>query len=198
MDYIYGQKDIYEWFEFCDTPITIGYVIDKLSGFMIDKYLAIASCDHSPYKPSDKERKRGWTEHNEIAYSPKLTRKELKRLSGDDYYDDNYHEWYIFETKSKIGRVKDYVNFIAFTLRDRRKELEMIDQTWDRKLLESEIEISERLQTDFWKSIEDISPLTYIADGERFLIVTRDEKLIVKLKELVAAMNIGHMADESN
>ena len=177
MKYKQGYKEGYDWFEFPENSITIGFLIDNLTELFIGKFLAIKCFDSSTFKPTDEEKQAGWIERKGIAYSPRLTKKELERPICD-----NYDEWYIFKTKTEIDEVKAFVNFDLFTLSDRRNELETLNLTFDKKGLEYQIEVIEEMQTEFWKAIKQMEPLTYIADGNSCIIVTEDQEFSKKIR----------------
>lgn len=65
------------------------------------------------------------------------------------------------------------------------KEAELInaDPTWDKVGIENNIRFHEQLVADFWEEITNINPFNFIADGDNFIFISKDENEVVSLQK---------------
>ena len=134
---------------------------------LMGKYVAVTSFDSGPLNPNDDEVSAGWQIRNDIAYSPRI--QSVEKLAHGEC--GGFDEWYIFgapadlgqvmsgnifETPLQPGRVAVFVNYTGFGFHFSEMQ-ELADL--------------------FWRQLEWIHPESYIADGNVFNFVTRDNDL---------------------
>jgi hypothetical protein len=141
---------------------------------LLGKYIAVTSFDSGSLILTDEEKRAGWENRNEIAYSPLI--ESIQGLPESKCA--GFDEWYIFESSSDLGQLSDanvfeaplapgqvftFVNFLGFALHNPEvKELVGL----------------------FWRQIDWIQPESYIADGEAFLtVVSRDKNLFNAVRQ---------------
>jgi hypothetical protein len=166
-----GSHGVYEWLVTNHATHTFDNVLRLCPELVLQKYIAVTSCDSGPLWLNDKQRAEGWERRNDIAYSPKIT-------NVDTLPRDQFGEWYVFdeprdfgqlvpsdrnvfETPLSRGQVQVFVNFGGFAFH--RPEFEP-------------------LTTLFWQQIAWIHPETYIADGDYLTIASADKYLLASVQ----------------
>jgi len=177
MNYQKGNKKNYYWIEFGSSDFDLIDLVKNIPNLLIGKYIGIVCFDGGVFTPTEKELTRGWYKENDISYSPKINKIEL---NGPIY--ETYDQWCLFKTKTEFDKMTDFVNYGAFTLKDREVELNNIDPTWDKKALKASIESTKSLQTKFWSEVEIIKPESVIINGDFFIYCTKNKKEISELK----------------
>lgn len=147
----FGSHGDYLWLT--STSHTIGNLVAVCPELVLDKFLAVTSCDSGPLHLDEKAKDAGWQLQNDIAYSPQITSSEL--LPCHELYD----EWYVFDSCPSLGqldrrenpfvslaegRVFTFVNYGDFVFSPVMKELEEL----------------------FWKQMEWIRPESYISESD--------------------------------
>ena len=143
-------------------------LLHKCPQTVLGKYIAVTSLDNGPLTPTDEEKRAGWRNQNEIAYSPQI--ESAERLPYGECA--GFDEWYVFESPFDLGQlwhgnvfeapmtpgqVSTFVNFLDFALHNPEVE---------------------ELLSLFWKQLDWIRPESYIADRNAFLtFVTRNRGL---------------------
>ena len=162
-----GQHDDYHWLNTADYDPSA--LLDWCPQAFVGKYIAITSFDCGPFVPlSEEEKKTGWHDRNEIAYSPRIGRS--RGLSWD-----NNDEWYIFDHPFDLGEVwkgnvfeapmtpGNLCNFVTHHLALHRPELA-------------------DLVNLFWRQLDWIRPESYVAYGDVWLVfVTCDSSLFTSV-----------------
>lgn len=123
MKHYTGKTLDYFWVEFSSTEFDLISLVEQIPNLLLGKYLAIICFDGGIFVPTEEERLRGWNKIKQVSFSPILTKAELK---GPIF--ENHDQWCLFETKSEIESMTDFVNYGMFTLKNRDFELDNIDQ----------------------------------------------------------------------
>jgi len=82
----------------------------------------------------------------------------------------------------------DFVNYGAFTLKDRETELKEIDPTWYLEALRQNIKANKELQDKFWKEAKIINPENIIINGDFFIFCSKNEIEIEQIKTVANNM----------
>ena len=123
--------------------------------------LWICTFDGGTITPNEEEISAGWSVVDEALVSPPMS-------IDLDVPCDQYDEWYIFpDAHSRLQDFERFVNFGGFTLAD------------PSSMAESLYPVQER----FWKQIERLRPISYVATGDNEVIVTRNPSFAAKLRE---------------
>ncbi|WP_339841372.1 hypothetical protein [uncultured Maribacter sp.] len=176
MKHYAGKTLDYFWIEFRSTEFDLISLVEQLPNLLIGKYLAIICFDGGTFIPTDEEKLRGWNKLNDVSFSPILTKEEL---SGPIF--ETQDQWCLFENKTEIKSMTDYVNYGMFTLKDRNSELMTIDPTWDKSALNEEINHTEKFQRKFWLELIKLNPYNLILNGDNFIYCTKNEKEIEQI-----------------
>ena len=105
-----------------------------------------------------------------MLYTPRL--EFLGRLPYD-----NYDEWYVFTSPTRLNSCDVFVNFGGFTLRDPVELLAGLDPTWDRTSAKYFADGQEHKQARFWSQLESFDAESYISDGYNFIFATANADL---------------------
>src|SRR5262249_26815429 len=107
---------------------------------------------------------QGWTVCDRIAISPKLTAK-------DDVPCGEWDEWYVVaEPSFRHVSVEVFVNYGCFTLASPQFSAQ-----------DSLVEQQER----FWRQLERIAPVTFVAMGDNDIVVSRLPEFINAIRDEV-------------
>lgn len=141
--------------------------IEDLLCLVVQEHLGqrlwITAFDSGPITPNPEEMASGWKIVDGVIVSPRL-------VDGIDIPHDQYDEWYIFpDDRPRLHDLERFVNYGGFNLADPRAMTASFDPTWER----SGLDWLYPLQDRFWKQLDHLSPLSYIASGESDVIVTR-------------------------
>lgn len=90
---------------------------------------------------------------------------------------DCYDEWYIFEQLPSDWDPELFVNYVGFTLESPAETYKTYDPTWDRHRLDWLVPIQER----FWKQIAKVNPVSYVAMGDKDVVVSRCREFVEEL-----------------
>ena len=88
----------------------IGHMIERCPVALLDRHLVVACFDSGPLHPNAEESAPGWRLENQLAYSPRL-----ESLSLLPY--ENFDEWYVFTSPTRLCSCDVFINFGGFTLR---------------------------------------------------------------------------------
>lgn len=126
-----------------------------------NKYVAIASCDSGPYKPTAEEIASGWELKGSTAVSPKITDVNDLPMPGFD-------EWYVYEEKPAAYAFQSFVNTFGFS-----------------PLASNEEEVEK-----FWSQVEATRPLHVIGAGTpTMFLVTRDKGMFQAVGRFNLSLN---------
>src|SRR5882762_3035070 len=115
-------------------------LLHKSPQTVLGKYIAVTSLDSGPLTPTDEEKRAGWRNQNEIAYSPQI--ESAERLPYGECA--GFDEWYVFESPFDLGQlwhgnvfeapmtsgqVSTFVNFLDFALHNPEVE-ELLRLFW--------------------------------------------------------------------
>ena len=176
-----GQDGDYQWITFPHHRGTLGQLLRSVPGLVIGKVIAITALDSGPATPSEDERGLGWSRIGTILWTAPITNPCQLPIAG-------YDEWYIFETESDLTAVEVFVNYGGWTLQklaDPRDELKA-NPTWDRVAAEAGMRQDSDLKGRFWNQLKKHRPLSLVADGDWFNLVTRDPSLFEEVQKWVA------------
>jgi hypothetical protein len=159
---ISGTHGDYSWIEWSSPS---GYLYDFIHAFpeiVLQKYIAVTSCDSGPLVPTDEERQDGWFSEGEIAYNGPIG--DINAIPNDQF-----DEWYIFSQMSKLPPIEVFINYGVFSLSDPKE----LFSGWDAAMVANRYQQQER----FWQQLTELAPESYLAEGERLIFVTRDQTL---------------------
>jgi hypothetical protein len=162
-----GERGDYRWFvgEF------EGSLVDVVVACHLGHRVAVSSFDGAVFHPTVDEVAEGWTTRGDLALSPVLR-------AGMDLPRDGDDEWYVFdEQSSPEWSLEVFVNLGAFTVVPVDEIERRRDPTWEAHAFDWLIPVQER----FWEQISRIRPISYVAMGEKDLIVTRNHELAARL-----------------
>ena len=84
---------------------------------------------------------------------------------------DQYDEWYVFsDLPADVEITTRYVNYGGFNLADPAELAASQDSTWCRANYDWLVPFQAR----FWDDLDRIRPTTYVASGDRDVVVTSD------------------------
>ncbi len=119
--------------------------------FHAGQRLCITAFDSGPLKPSEEERRIGWSLLDDAMVSPPLS-SDIKVPC------DNFDEWYVFRELPTSLEVSDhYVNYPEFNLTQHSD----VRNDW-----------LPRLKRQFWSDIDRLAPSSYISSGNADIVVT--------------------------
>ncbi|MGI4813041.1 MAG: hypothetical protein ACRYGG_06870 [Janthinobacterium lividum] len=128
---------IIEWSDGSDASLE---EITKLyPEIVLDRHVAIASCDSGPYKPTTEETAQGWKTAGDLAISPRVTAASILPTS-------HFDEWYVYDRDFDLGVHKAFVNFGGFGPLD---------------------EADERTEA-FWTQLDQLQPIHVVGAGFPF------------------------------
>ena len=145
-----GTRSNYYWVEWQ------GKFLDALlSAFpqiVMGKYLVNTSFDSSTLNLSPEDGGEGWSQHGQLAVSPRMTDGWLPHAQ--------YDEWYVFTSPTTFDEYEVFVNYLGFSLR---------------------APVFEEFQERFWWQLDRLAPESFLADGDHLICVTRDLNLFQQL-----------------
>jgi hypothetical protein len=163
-----GEHGDYRWF----VGQFAGSLADVVVACHLGRRLGISSFDSGVFHPTTSEAEEGWTTQGNLALSPMLR-------AGMDVPHDGYDEWYIFDEQSSPEWSPEvFVNIGAFTVVPVEEIERRRDPTWEAHAFDWLIPVQGR----FWKQIVRVRPLSYVAMGERDIIVTRNQEFVSRLR----------------
>jgi hypothetical protein len=145
---ITGSHDAYQWIVWHSQFLRD--LISAVPSIVTGKQIIITSFDSGPFTPSADETNRGWSVHSGLAYSPLIT-----RIDALPY--DQYDEWYIYPTPTRIGTPEVFINYAGFRLQYEAADIEM-----------------NRLLERFWLQLKGLAPESYLAEGDNLIFATRN------------------------
>ena len=166
-----GEHGDYRWFEgqFHGLP-------DLVVACHLGLRLAVSSFDSGFFHPTADETEDGWTVQGSVALSPTLR-------VGMELPSDQYDEWYVFDDGSSPDWSPEvFVNLGTFTVVPAEELKRRRDPSWEANAYEWLRPVQKRL----WNQMERVRPVTYIAMGERDIVVTRSQEFASRLSEVLA------------
>lgn len=142
---------VVEWTE--DWDSSFNDLIGRFPEIVVGRYVAIASCDSGPYRPTDAEITAGWHDQHGMAVSPRISEISQLPMPGFD-------EWYVYDDSGAIDHCRAFVNHFGF----------------------APLGASNTLANAFWSQVEICQPLHVLGAGTpTMFFVTRDEALFRKV-----------------
>jgi hypothetical protein len=142
---------IVEWTE--DWDPSLKDLIDRFPEIVVGRYVAIASCDSGPYRPTDADIKTGWEDQHGITISQRISKVSQLPMPGFD-------EWYVYDNSGALGHCRSFVNHFGF----------------------APLDASSGLANAFWAQVEACRPLHVLGAGTpTMFFVTRDEALFKRV-----------------
>ncbi len=164
---IHGE---YGWVEISEASL---HFVDLVLGSHRGSHLYITSFDSGPITPSKDEKAQGWYSQGEVMVSPRLD-------EGTTVPYDNFDEWYFFEKSVSFPPDHEiFVNYGGFSLVPVEKHLKNFDPSWEQDALEWLRPLQER----FWEQLSRLDPTTFVAMGDRDIVVSKNESLLGRLRE---------------
>ncbi|WOX04936.1 hypothetical protein [Microbulbifer pacificus] len=166
---IRGIYEQYCWLE-VDEPVLgfVGEVLNANSG----NHLYITAFDSGHISPAEEESKKGWVSQGEVMVSPRLGR-------NTEVPYDNFDEWYFFPSLINFPKEqKVFVNYGRFSLVPVKEQLKRFDSTWG----PDSLDWLQSLQDQFWEQIMRLEPETYVAMGDRGIVVSKNLPLLERIR----------------
>ncbi|APW63947.1 hypothetical protein [Paludisphaera borealis] len=134
--------------------------------------LCITSIDSGTCRLYPEEIAAGWTAGRNVAVSPPVD-------DGIDIPRDQYDEWYLLDRPpAHEWQPEVFVNYGGYTLVAVEESYRTFDPTLDRHGLDYLFPIQER----FWAQIERIDPISYVAMGDKDVVVSKRLEFIKHLR----------------
>jgi hypothetical protein len=164
-----GQHGRFHWLV---APSLLPSLVPVTVRFHPGARLCITAFDSGPIRPRSQEQDEGWVAGVSVMISPPLA-------EGLDIPLNEYDEWYLLDEPPQYGwQPEVFVNYGGFTLVAIEEIYKTFDPTWDRHGLDYLVPIQER----FWTQIEQVDPISYIAMGDRDVIVSKRREFIEQLR----------------
>jgi len=161
-----GTNGKYWWLV---TEDSLSDILRAYPEVVMGKYLAITSFDSGSLYLSDEEKAAGLESRIEIAYSPRIA-----SVSGLPH-DDSYDEWYVFDKAPDLGKLYPR-NMNPFEDPPGQGEvLAVVNYHFLLHLFEDST-----VADLFWKQMDWIAPLTYIADCQTHLTIVSRHKCVIE------------------
>jgi len=154
---------------------SIGLLIERCPEALLNRYLVVACFDSGPLHPNADEKAAGWCLENQLAYSPRL--ESLRLLPYE-----NFDEWYVFTSPTRLCSCDVFINFGGFTLRTSEESLAELHPTWDRVGAKALADEQMLQQCQFWSQLELFGAESYIADGDNFIFATANTDLFARVE----------------
>ncbi len=152
-----GTRGDYRWLETWAYPLSLKQVVGASPDIVLGRRVLVTAFDAGPLALTEDEALSGWTRIKDFPVSPVV--KDVDQLPDTDQYD----EWYVFDHVPAIDSIHVFVTYThSFQLLAGRPSAET-----SRDLLER-----------FWRQVEVLRPVAYLACNENaFLFVCRDADL---------------------
>ena len=164
-----GTHGSYFWLQSPVNPRNVSQPISMLlrecPNAVRDQYVVVTSLDSGPLLLTEQQIKVGWRRHERLALSPKM---HLLEQLPFEWFD----EWLIFERPSAPSEVEVFVNYGTFSLADPNPTISTMYMGSDGSVREQMIAAVEPVRERFWTQIEELKPVSYVANGNCFLFVT--------------------------
>lgn len=158
-----GTHGEYSWVS--TTSFGIDDLLEVCPAVLLNKFVAVTSCDSGPLPLDEQSLAAGWRIQNGIAYSPQITSPDLFP------YHVHFDEWYVFPEIAGFDKVRGanpkpesmeiYVNYyFRFDNPD-----------------------TQHLATAMWQLLEQLRPESYIAEADWgwMTLITRNQKVFETL-----------------
>ncbi|HET9399996.1 MAG TPA: hypothetical protein VFO34_03510 [Candidatus Acidoferrales bacterium] len=157
-----GSHGAYEWLS--STEHELGDLLRACPNVVLGRFVAITSFDSGAYFLSEAEKTAGWESRGGIAYSPKIL--DISHLPHE-----LFDEWYVFENSVELGKLFP-ASANPFSVAPKEREVCSLVNYQGFSLDAPE---TEALTKIFWKQMDWIRPLAYIADGTCLNFATSDK-----------------------
>jgi hypothetical protein len=151
----HGVHDEFQWLE---TPAhEIQDILQVCPAVVTHKHIAVTSFDPKKLRPVEEQWLRECRAAGSALYLPVVRDPEALPANVFD-------EWYIFSSAAPEKAFKRFLNYEWFTLGPAQVVYFRHNITWDVK----------RMRRLFWQEMEQMYPESYLARGNRLMIVTRN------------------------
>ena len=168
-DLLQGANGRYLWLQAPVNASNVGLPVSKLlldcPGVMKDRYVVITSLDSGPLQLTEQQLDAGWQRQGRLAVSPKIS-------SATAIPFEWFDEWFIFDEPSAPDEVEVFVNYGTFSLADPNPTVGSVYIGSGPEVSEQLVASAKPLRERFWTQLEEIKPVTYVANGNCFLFVT--------------------------
>jgi len=96
---------------------------------------------------------------------------------------DNYDEWYVFTSPTRLTSCDVFINFGGFTLRNPEEPAVELHPTWDHVGARRLADEQQHLQERFWNQLESFGAESYIGDGDNFIFATANTDVFTRVAE---------------
>lgn len=138
-------------------------LIDTALPFHLGARLCVTAFDSGPLRLTPEEVAAGWSSVGEIVVSPLI-------VTSPEVPSGGYDEWYILESSPPASwKPEVFVNYGGFRLAHTRNSRVPGD------------DFHGQMVTRFWRQIEELRPLSYLASGDFDIVVSRSRPFIERL-----------------
>lgn len=182
----FGHRGDYTWF--CYPNSTLVDILDAVPELVRDRRVCVAALDGAPVRLLEPEIARGWTMHGALAVSPADADDAGDAGDAGDAMDtlagfarEEYAEWYVVDGEPPSGEIETFVNLGGFQLAP--PTLESGDPTWCRAAARSDFDADTDRLERCWSQILRFRPVSYVVEGDRLSIATRDPVVVARLAD---------------
>jgi hypothetical protein len=169
--FLSGKHDGYFWCE--STSACLTDFLESFQDYFDGRWIAVTAFDSGPLKVSEDQRTRGWRSRGRVVLIPPSS--GLPPVDGWD-------EWYLFADAPALEQFKEIEVFVNYS------EFGFTPFPTKFRTRQSDAGIA-AMHRCFWSQIGRLDPETFVADGDRLVVVTKDHNVF----EQVAAA--CHKAD---
>lgn len=165
------------WMCFETDAVTLGELVAAFPELVTGRHVVVATQGSTRYKPTPADEKLGWIEHGDIAVSPKL--KSVETLP----VPDGYVEWYVRDTAEPFELPHRFVNVDHWTLVPPAEHPVIHDA--DEAEEAGDDEMIHELQDALMDFVREQDVVTYLCQGEKLVLVTRDGGVAGRVHEMM-------------
>ena len=143
----FGRHDDYFWIQW--ERAILRTLLDRVPDLVRGRYLVNTSFDSGSLTLSDTEQQHGWRSVGGLTYSPRIA--DVHSIPHDQF-----DEWLVFSLPTVVQAWQPVVNYGGMSLTDPHYE---------------------SLQEKLWSQIESVRPESYLAEGDRLILITRIQQL---------------------
>jgi hypothetical protein len=132
-----------------------------------DRFLVVSALDSGPLQLTKQQIEAGWQRQGRLALSPRI-------LSATEIPFEWFDEWFIFDEPRTPVAIEVFVNYGTFSLADPNPTINTMYVGSDNAVRDNLIAAVNPVRERFWAQLEKFNPVSYLANGNCFLFVTRD------------------------
>ncbi len=169
-----GKNGRYDW-------VVTGHSLEKIlqacPELVVGKYIAVTSFDSGPLGLNPEDIIAGWKSRNDIAYSPQLS-------AFGCIPRDQYEEWYVFDRPTDLGGM-DPGNRNVFDICPQERQVSTVVNFGGFAFHDPN---ADDLTDLFWRQLDWIQPESYVADGNRLNLASRNTDLFARIVQVLRSL----------